>query len=280
MYRVLAVIGALALIGVTPRAHAEPRHIFGQPASPKPGSKEAKRLAKLHFQNALKLYKGGSYREAIVELDQAIELDPDAKDLHFNRGLVHEKLGEIDLAIISYRRFTELETDPAELERVIQFIHRLEGARDKVKKEEPVVEPPPVKEESKSAGVVIVEREKPEAPREEKKKGRLDGWVFATGGAAIVALGVGTYFGVKALQTRPKSEEATGPDHTVYELEDRARRAHDYAITADIAIGIGIGLGGAAALFYFTRDAKPKSQPQVGAMLGPRSGGVSVGSAF
>jgi tetratricopeptide (TPR) repeat protein len=280
MYRVLAVIGALALIGVTPPLHAEPAHILAQPANPKPGSKEAKRLAKQHFETAKKLYRSGSYREAIVELDQAIELDPDAKDLHFNRGLVHEKVGEIDLAIVSFRRFTELETDPAELERVIQIIHRLEGARDKVKKEEPVVAPPPPKDEPKSPGVVIVERDKTPTPREEKKKGRLDGWVYVTGGAAIVAFGVGTYFGVKALQTRPKSDEATGPDHTVYELEDRARRAHDYAITADIAIGMGLALGGAAALFYFTRDAKPKAQPQVGATLGPRSGGLSLGSAF
>jgi tetratricopeptide (TPR) repeat protein len=279
MSRVLAVIGALALIGVTPPAHAEPAHILAQPANPKPGSKEAKRLAKQHFENAKKLYKSGSYREAIVALDQAIELDPDAKDLHFNRGLVHEKLGEIDLAIASLKRFTELETDSAELERVIQIIHRLEGARDKVKKEEPVA-PPPAKDEPKSLGVVIVERDKTSPPREEKKKGRLDGWVYVTGGAAIVALGVGTYFGVRALQTRPKSDEATGPDHTVYELEDRARLAHDYAIAADIAIGAGLALGGAAALFYFTRDAKPKAQPQVGAFVGRRSGGLSFGSAF
>lgn len=277
MYRVLAVIGAVALIGVTTPAYAHPVPIFAQAPTPKPGSKEAKRVAKQHFESALKLYKSGAYRDAIVELDQALELDPDAKDLHYNRGLVHEKLGEIDLAIISFRRFTELETDPAELERVIQIIHRLEGAKEKVQKDDPVA-PPPSADGPKSLGVVVVERDRPVAPREEKKKGRLDGWVYVTGGAAIVALGVGTYYGVRALETRPKSDEATGPDHTVMELEERARRAHDYAVAADIAIGAGIALGGAAALLYFTRDAKPKAT--VGATIGPRSAALSVGSAF
>jgi tetratricopeptide (TPR) repeat protein len=278
MYRLLGVIGALALIGVTTPGHARPGTVVAQAAAtPKPGSKEAKRLAKQHFENALKLYRSGQYRDAIVELDHAIELDPDAKDLHYNRGLVHEKLGEIDLAIISFRRFTELETDPKELERVIQIIHRLEGAKQNVKTDEPVAPPPPT-ETPKSAAVVVVERDKPQPVQAEKRKGRLDAWVYVTGGAAIVALGVGTYYGVQALRTQPSSNDATGPDHTVYGLQDQQRRAHDYAITADIAIGVGIALGGAAALLYFTRDAKPKTQ--VGAMVGPNGGLVGMRSAF
>jgi tetratricopeptide (TPR) repeat protein len=244
----------------------------------KPGSKEAKQKAKVHFQNALKLYKSGSYRQAIEELDKAIEYDPDAKDLHYNKGLVHEKLGEIDLAIAAFKRFTEMETDTAELERVIQIIRRLEGARENVKKDDPVT-PPPNDDSPKSLGVVVVERDRPpDPPREEKKKGRLDAWVFGFGGAAVVALGVGTYYGVKALQTQPRSDAATGTGVTVFDLQDRQKRAHDYAVIADVAIGTGVALGGVAALFYFTRDAKPKTA--VGLGVGPNGGSLRVQGAF
>ncbi len=279
MHRFFAFFGALALIGVTGPAHADPVRILAEPAPPKPGSKEAKRLAKQHFQDALKFYKDGSYRQAIDELTQAIEYDPGGKDLYYNLGLVHEKLGEIDPAIAAFKRYTEMETDTAELERVIQTIRRLEGARDQVAK----TDTPETTEPSgpQTAAMLVVERDKKESPRDEKKKkGRLDAWVYATGGASLVALGVGTYYGVRALSTRPSSSETTGKGNTIYDLQDRADRAHNYAVTADIAIGVGLGLGGVAALLYFIRDAPPEKKPAVGAFIGPKSAELTVGGSF
>ena len=105
--------------------------------------------AKKHFVAAKKAYKAGAYQEAVGELKRAIELDPNGKDLFYNLGLVQEKLGEIDEAIVAFKRYTELETDTGELEKAIQTVRRLEGARDELAKkkateEAPKPEPPPV----------------------------------------------------------------------------------------------------------------------------------------
>ena len=211
--------------------------------------------AKKHFVAAKKAYKAGAYQEAVGELKRAIELDPNGKDLFYNLGLVQEKLGEIDEAIVAFKRYTELETDTGELEKAIQTVRRLEGARDELAKKKATEEAP--KPEPPPRVIVVPARDEPPAPKPKRaSKGRLDGWVFATGGLSVAALGVGTYYGVQALSTRKSSEEATNGSTTVRELEDRAARAHDQAVAADVAFVIGAASAGAARLPYFTRDAE------------------------
>ena len=65
----------------------EPRAASGNPS------------AKHHFDEALAHYREGHYRAAIAELKAALTFDPTSKDLVYNLALVHEKLGELDLAI-------------------------------------------------------------------------------------------------------------------------------------------------------------------------------------
>jgi tetratricopeptide (TPR) repeat protein len=261
---VLSFFVACAAGGVS-RAGAEPPAETGPPA------------AKKHFEAAKAAYKAGAYREAVGELERAIELDPNGKDLHFNLGLVHEKLGEIDRAIAAFKRYTELETDTGELERTIATIRRLEGARDELAKR---------REDEVKAGADDGAKAPPDvappavAPvSDRRKKGKLDGWVWATGGLSVAALGVGTYFGVQALSTRRSTEDATGKGLSVYQLEDRAAKAHDQAVIADVAFAVGVASAGAAALLYFTRDARPGA-PRVGALLAPGASFVQVEAGF
>jgi tetratricopeptide (TPR) repeat protein len=59
--------------------------------------------ARKHFEKARAYYGQGAYREAVNELEAAHVLDPNAKDLVFNLGVVHEKLSDIDEALNWFR---------------------------------------------------------------------------------------------------------------------------------------------------------------------------------
>src|SRR4051812_17719656 len=72
----LAPGGAFAQTPPTPTSKAHP-----QGAATQPVSTEAQTAARSHYQRARELYQAGSYREAIAELELALTLDPNGKDL-------------------------------------------------------------------------------------------------------------------------------------------------------------------------------------------------------
>src|SRR5580704_1354868 len=88
--------------------------------------------ARAHFEKARTCYEQGAYREAISELEAAHTLDPTAKDLVFNLGVVHEKLADIDDALTWFRLFTTMDLTPQERERADSYIRRLEGAKSEL----------------------------------------------------------------------------------------------------------------------------------------------------
>src|SRR5271165_212779 len=73
--------------------------------------------ARKHFEKARADYGRGAYREAIGELEAAHSLDPNAKDLVFNLGVVHEKLADIDDALKWFKLYTTMDLVPLERDR-------------------------------------------------------------------------------------------------------------------------------------------------------------------
>ena len=71
------------------------------------------------------MYQQGEYRAAIARLEAAVALDPDGKELVYNLAVIHEKLGEIELAERFYRRYLEMETAAKEREEVEAVLQRL-----------------------------------------------------------------------------------------------------------------------------------------------------------
>ena len=126
----LAPLFCLAAATVSLPVFAQPRSA-GATAEVAPAPQtEDQRKAQEHFQRAKELYQAGKYGEAIAELDVARELDPKAKDLVMNLGIVHEKLGRYDEAISHLRSYLEMEgVTPAERTRVEGMIKRIEGAK-------------------------------------------------------------------------------------------------------------------------------------------------------
>src|SRR5690606_19781621 len=110
-------------------------------------NEEEKRRAQAHFQRAKELYQAGSYREAIAELEAARELDPGAKDLVMNLGIVHEKLGRFDEALDYFQTYLDMEgVTPAERTKAEGIIKRIEGAKREIEaaSSESVIPRPPV----------------------------------------------------------------------------------------------------------------------------------------
>jgi hypothetical protein len=100
-------------------------------------------------------------------------------------------------------------------------------------------------------------------------------WVYVTGAGAIVALGVGTAFGLKAL-----SDKKSFDDNPTRDTRDKGTRD---ALIADMGFGIGITLAVTSAVLYFsspssseTASAKPET-PKMS--FAPVVGGLSKGSA-
>jgi tetratricopeptide (TPR) repeat protein len=209
---------------------------------------EDQQKAQQHFQRAKDLYAAGNYREAVGELEAARALDPKAKDLVFNLGIVSEKLAKFDEAIAYFRQYIEMEgVTSAEKQKAESIIKRIEGAKTQV----PTT---PTASASSTTG--------PTQPPPEPKRGRVDGLTIAAAAVAVVGLGVGVGFGIRALSTRP-SGFVTGRDGTFDDLKSRTDDAHTSAIISDVGFTVGVVAAIAATYLFFGRykDPDPSLKP-------------------
>jgi tetratricopeptide (TPR) repeat protein len=227
--------------------------------------------AQLHFQRAKDLYQTGAYREAIAELEQARQLDPKAKDLVFNLGIVHEKLAKFDEAVAFFRQFLDMEgVTPQERLKAETILKRIEGAkREVVLGSAPQVVPRPV--------------DRP-PPAPDKTPGRVDVATILAGSVAVVGLGVGSAFGLLAVSNKPGANEfTTGTDGSYDTLRSKSSDAHTQAIVADVGFGVGIAAAALTAYLYFgrPRDARAARQAiRPSAVATPNGGALMLGGTF
>jgi hypothetical protein len=88
-------------------------------------------------------------------------------------------------------------------------------------------------------------------------------WVWITGGAAIVALGVGTVFGIQALSKKKDFDDAStgGAAPNKAAAEDARDAGTRNALISDMGFGIGITLAVTSAVLYFTRPTTEEAKP-------------------
>jgi len=204
--------------------------------------------ARRHFDRARGLYARGAYREAVAELEAARALDPSAKDLVFNLGVVHEKLGDIDDALQWFHLYTTMDLTPPERERAGAYVRRLEGAKNEVPRRP--AEPPAPTPGPPTPGADVTQP--PPVVH-----GRMDGATITAIAVSGVALGFGTFMGIKSLHDRP-SDFVTGQDGSYADLQDRTDTAHREAIAADVGFGVGVAAAITAAVLYFGRTRTPE----------------------
>lgn len=210
------------------------------------------RAVELHDE-AKALYERGLYRRAIAKLEAAVELDPEGKELVYNLALIHEKLVEPDIAERYYRRYIEMETDPAARERTQAIVKRLEAAKKNLKAD--------LQERAAamSAGG-SASPSGPAVPGAAPVSRMPSPMVFVLGGVALAAAGVGIGFGVSAITTHPDGE-TTGPRTTSYDLQARAEAAHTHAVVADLSFVTSLVVGAATAVLYLLETRTPRPAP-------------------
>jgi tetratricopeptide (TPR) repeat protein len=239
MVRTASVLLAALLLTTTPGAHAADPDPTTRPS---PEGSEAERRAKPHFDAALAHYERGRYREAAAELELALSLDPSGKDLLYNLGLVHERLGELGAALHYLRRARVLETDPAEQQRLDRSLRRIEGAY---------------------AASYLSVRVPPRATPARLER-RADAWVVSTATVAVGAALIGTMFALRADALEPSGAERSAPPEV---LAERERRVTDASAVSALSFLVAVVAGTSSAALYWLRPVPVTSAAGRGAGL-------------
>ncbi len=251
--------------------------------------------ARKHFDRARAYYGQGAYREAVDELEKAHALDPNAKELVFNLGVVHEKLADIDEALNWFRRYTTMDLAPQERDRADAYIRRLEGAKREVDEklaaqQQPSPEPAPSPPEAMTQQApktwpprasVVLRPPPPTLPpalSSTPPNGRIDALTVSAASVSAVALALGVLFAVKAEEAHPTDRFVTGLNGTYWDLAHNVDLAWHWANAADVAFGVALVSGIATAYLYFER---PRSGPHVSTgsttvSAGPLTGGGTL----
>jgi tetratricopeptide (TPR) repeat protein len=196
--------------------------------------------AKPHFQHAKELYEQGNYKDAFTELQTARHLDPNAKDLVINLGIVSEKLGRIDDALKYYNTYLEMDLTEQERTRAELTIKRLRGVKRTAPPPDDGNQTPPP-----NSGVA--------PPPDKPSRGKMDALTVSTGVLGIGGLTLGVIFGAAALASRPPANFVTGRDGTFQELNDKAQNAHTLAIVSDVSLIAGGTFLILATTLFFAR---------------------------
>jgi tetratricopeptide (TPR) repeat protein len=226
--------------------------------------------ARRHFDRARAYYAQGAYREAITEFEAAHALDPNAKDLVFNLGVVHEKLGDIDDALKWFRLYASMNITDQEREKANSYLRRLEGAKKELDAKQAAAA---AAASSSSNGT------QPPPPPEKPQYGRIDAYTIAAASVAVVGLGTGIVLGLKALSDRPPSNAVTGQNITYTQLVNRTNQAHNEAIVADIGFGVAVAAAAVTAYLYLARP-RSTAPSTTGATTTVSAAPLTGGGAF
>ncbi len=226
------------------------------PSATKPLVNERPATALELHDEALSLYARGEYENSRAKLLEALGLDPEAKLLYYNLGLVAEKMGDLDNALKHYRDCLNMETDRRERVALARIVKRIEGARLRVPKRYSGVG------DETSAGV---------ADAVDAGSSTSDFRVasYWTGGAAVAGLVAGGVLAGFAHATDPGRRPETSVATPVEKLQSQAERAHRLGLGADVAFGVaGAALTTSVLLLLIDTSragsVDPMALPEVG----------------
>lgn len=226
------------------------------------------------FESGRAHYEAGRYEEAAVDLERALQLDPDSTTLIFNLARIYELLGDLDKAIQFGERYLELlpEDMVDERERAETTLRRVRGAQEWLALRQ-AEEPPELRQLTPT---VIV-----------RERGVADTAFWATLAAGAGLLAVGGALGAVAWAKRNEAhdfiirEEADRNAQT--DVMDRADR---FALSTDILLAAGLATEIGALLLYllrvrtFEREVDEEEGASARLQLGPNAATLLVEGRF
>jgi tetratricopeptide (TPR) repeat protein len=210
-----------------------------------PPSDRAPPEALAHYERGRASFRAGHYREAIVELRAALELDPTSANLLYNVAYTSELLGETRDAIDYYRRYLVAlpENQKEERDKVLVTLRRLEGRM------------------SEHLRAAASPQPAPQAPTTSQGFGRADVWFWSSLGGGVALLAAGTITGVIALQDEHELKTfVAGRDGTLARRTSLINQTHALALSSDIMTGAGAALVVTAALLFVLRQPAERTE--------------------
>lgn len=206
--------------------------------------------AEVLFFEGLSHYRGGRYEDAAVRFQEAYVLTRH-RDLLFNIARSRERLGDREAAVQWYRAY--LATKPADETAVIHRIRQLGGDPTPKAIVKPTAEKVPQQTEPE-----VVER-------------GAGPWPWVALGVGVVAAGLGTTFGVLALDDASAAREAERRSKAA-DLKDSAETN---ALIADISFGLSAAALGTAVVLWWLADNEATTDGSI--QFGATGTGAAVG---
>ena len=264
--RIAALIAATAVAPIATRGAA------AQPAAAPQNDDEARRArARAHASAGIAAHDRGDYDAAIAFYEKAYAELPHPA-LFFNMAQAHRLAGRTDQALALYRKYLA-EAPSGELATQARtWIAALEGERARA--EAAAAARPAPAAPAAPAATTATPSETPGPQRDDDDDGRtLRLASYGTGGAALVALGVGTYFGFKAKGISDDLSE----DGAVFD-RDRYDEGESAQTTMFVCYGIGGALAVGSVLLYVL--GSPRRSDETATALVPVVGRDIAGMAW
>jgi tetratricopeptide repeat protein len=239
------------------------------------------------FLRGDRLYAEGNYDEAIVALKEAYDLSH-RPALLFNIANAYERLGRYEEALLYLNQYAPSAPDHQQ-HIVLKRIRALElRAEERRRQDHPSATPtaPPARapatsaaRESTSAAGAHLDASPSPLPSPEAEAAKRQSLLgYAIGGAGLVAIGVGTVFGVSASSLRSDAEGQcvdNGDDLLCpASARDSLSDADSRALVADIAWGLGLAAVGVGV--YLVLDANGESGTSTALRSTVTAGGAGV----
>jgi tetratricopeptide (TPR) repeat protein len=232
-------------------------------------------------KRARELFAVGQYSQAL-EIYGRLYAETAHPTYLRNIGRCFQNLGEPDKAISSFREYLRQAKNLSveqrtQVEGYIQEMEALKRQREALPPPPPpvptagVTAPRPVTVETTPAPV-------PSPPMDGRRVG-----AFAAAGAAVVAVGIGTVFGLRAISKRKDSDPLCPDDRCNQQGLALDHQAHTAAVVSDVTFGAGLLAAGAATYLFLTSgDQAPVASTGLRwrVALGPRAVGLGLGGQW